>query len=202
MKKNKIVIIVIISLAIFFIGFLFYIYTHIRDKQIQRAFALGWKKGIEVYLEEQNAKEFESKEITQKIAEDIAPLITEDDSVLSFCYLIQKKGYNPNYFMQAVRKLFLDGKVKLNNRQIKELENGNFKPTLADLWLQSFEEMTDEECESHIDFEKRPEYVLNVLKSDELPEVKKRLIVKAVPQIELFFREAEKKDWRSSVVDN
>jgi hypothetical protein len=99
--------------------------------------------------------------------------------------------------MQAMRRLFLDDKVKLNDRQIKELEHGNFKPTLGDLWFESmiFQEMTDEECKSHIDLKKRPEYVLNVLKSDELPDVKKRLIVKAVPQMELFFREAEKEGW-------
>jgi hypothetical protein len=91
MKKVMLLVFIFVSLAANFFGFVFYIYPPVRDKNIQQAFALGWKKGIESYLEEQNSKEFESKQITQKIAEDIALLITDDGSVLSICYEIQKR---------------------------------------------------------------------------------------------------------------
>ncbi|MBS0654079.1 MAG: hypothetical protein JSR39_11210, partial [Verrucomicrobia bacterium] len=74
-------------------------------------------------------------EIAQKIFKDIG----ENDSLRSIALALHGKGYNEAKFLDEIYKGYNEGKIRLNKRQGRELENRTrVNPNLSDLYIFSF----------------------------------------------------------------
>lgn len=70
------------------------------------------------------------------LVNDLIKNMTEDDSLKALQYDIKEKGYEDEWFINAIKKAGEEGKLKLNDRQQRELDSlSTFTPTLRDIWM-------------------------------------------------------------------
>ncbi len=77
-----------------------------------------------------------SKRTEKQIGEFISSpdVLKDSDSLLSIATAFNSKGYNPQKILDAIQSNWESGKLRLNKRQERELQNRSvFRPTLRDL---------------------------------------------------------------------
>jgi hypothetical protein len=72
----------------------------------------------------------------RELASEVSKYLGDNDSLLAIALEMQGKGIDGGAFLDGVRQLYNDGKIKLNKHNIDELENtGTLSMSLGDLFL-------------------------------------------------------------------
>lgn len=75
----------------------------------------------------------------REVVDQIAKHIGDDDSIFSILKDLESKNYVPTDIMQLISEDWKNGKIRLNERQARELEKpANPRPSLGDLFLFKF----------------------------------------------------------------